>query len=136
MKRRKLTRAQKIEIVDAQDGICPDCGNPLSVGNIHFDHRRERRMAPDEETARELEQLDNFAAICADPCHKAKTKAFDRIHAKAKRQGGESGQYAKREKAKAEGKHRAIRSRGFQTNRDGRFKAKIGGGISVRTEGL
>ena len=136
MKRRKLTRAEKIGIVDAQDGMCPDCGNRLSVGNIHFDHRKERRLAPDEESARQLEQLDNFAAICADPCHKAKTKHFAGIHAKAKRQGGETGQKARRDKAKAEGKHQAIRSAGFQTNRDGRFKAKVGGGIVIRTEGL
>lgn len=53
--------------------------------------------------------------------------------AKTKRQSGEKGQRARRNKAKAAGTHKAIQSRGFQANRNSEFKAKIGGKVEKRT---
>lgn len=63
-------------------------------------------------------------------CHRAKTSGEDmpRI-AKAKRQAGEKGQRARRNKAKAAGTHKAIPSRGF----DKRFRKRMDGTVEKRT---
>lgn len=108
VKRRKLTRKQKAEIVRDQNGQCIDCGSKLQVGEIDFDHRKERRMAVDEQDALDREQLSNFAAIC-QTCHGAKTAEWAGIHAKARRQAGETGQQARRRA----GKTKKIQSAGF-----------------------
>lgn len=101
VKRRKLTRRQKAEIVRDQNGQCIDCASKLQVGDIEFDHRKERRMAVDQKDAIEREQLSNFAAICST-CHGAKTAEWSRIHAKAERQGMRKGQQARRRAGKTQ----------------------------------
>jgi 5-methylcytosine-specific restriction endonuclease McrA len=127
-KRRKLTRAQKARLFHAHNGQCAECGSKIEAGEVEWDHIKERRMAVDETDAAEREQLANFQPLCPT-CHGAKTAEWSGIHAKAKRQAGETGQRARRERAKAEGRYRAIpnpenpwppkgarklRSRGFQ----------------------
>lgn len=108
VKRRRLTRKQKAEVVRDQHGQCIDCGSKLQVGEIDFDHRKERRMAVDEEDARAREEISNFAATC-QACHQAKTAEWSGIHAKAERQGMRKGQQARR----AAGKTKKIQSPGF-----------------------
>lgn len=123
MKRRKLTRKQKAEIVQDQNGQCKACGSKLQVGEIEFDHREERRMAVDAEDAARREELSNFDALCST-CHLAKTAEWTAIHAKARRQAGETGQQARRRA----GKTQKIESRGF----DKRFKRKLDGTVVRR----
>jgi len=127
MKRRKLTRNQKAKIVLDQGGRCIDCSEKLVIGDIDFDHRKERRMAVDEEDAAEREQLDNFAAICHG-CHLAKTAEWTTIHAKARRQGGETGQ----QKRRAEGKTQAIPSRPMPGSKASGWKRGFDGKVTRR----
>lgn len=124
VKRRKLTRRQKAEIVKKQNGQCIDCGTKLQVGEIDFDHRKERRMAVDEADAIEREQLSNFAAICST-CHLAKTAEWSKIHAKAERQGMRKGQQARRRA----GKTQKIQSPGFSKT----WRRKMDGTVERRT---
>lgn len=75
--------------------------------------------------------VENLWLACVE-CHREKTSAEDmpRI-AKAKRQAGEKGQHARRNKAKAAGTHKAIQGRGF----DKRFKKKFDGTVELRPAG-
>lgn len=106
MKRRKLTKAQKARLFLSYDGRCAHCDTRLSVHQVEWDHIKERRMAADEADAEACEELANFQPLCTD-CHKAKTKKWKGIHAKAERQAGRSGQQARRKA----GKTRTIPSR-------------------------
>ena len=108
-KRRKLTRKQKADLFLQHNGQCAECGSKLAIGDVEWDHKAERRMAVDEEDAAEREQVSNFQPLCC-ACHGAKTAEWAGIHAKAMRQAGETGQRARRERAKANGTHRAIPS--------------------------
>ncbi|MDF1769858.1 HNH endonuclease [Maricaulis sp.] len=126
-KRRKLTRRQKAEIFQAQNGQCIDCGTKLSVGEVEWDHRKERRMAVDEEDAKAREDLSNFAGICPT-CHLAKTAEWAGIHAKAERQGGRTGQQARR----AAGKTQAIPSGPMPGTKASGWKRKFDGTVERR----
>jgi 5-methylcytosine-specific restriction endonuclease McrA len=54
--------------------------------------------------------LKNAAVLC-DTCHAIKTVVDNKLAKKAARLRGETGQYARRQRAKAAGKHKAIPSR-------------------------
>lgn len=60
--------------------------------------------------------FENCFHLCAE-CHRKKTALDVKLIAKADRVGGRSGQFARRQKAKAEGRHHPIKSRGFQGSR-------------------
>ncbi|WP_412545797.1 HNH endonuclease [Maricaulis sp. MIT060901] len=109
MKRRKLTRKQKAELFLAYDGKCAACGVKLHVTDAEWDHIKERRMAVDEEDAKAREQLSNFQPLCTQ-CHREKTDDWTGKHAKAERQGGRTGQQARRQRKKADGSYRGIPS--------------------------
>ena len=68
--------------------------------------------------------LDNAQLLCKKH-HAAKTAREAPERAKADRQSGRKGQYARRQRAKAEGRHKGIQSRGF----DKRFKRKMNGEV-------
>jgi hypothetical protein len=76
---------------------------------------------------------ENNVHLCA-ACHREKTNADVKVIAKADAMGGRSGQYKRRTAAKVKGKHRPILSRGFQTNRTGPFKKRLGGRIERREQ--
>ena len=101
--RKAIPKAIKAEVLRRSGGMCeaPGCGN---VGR-DMEHRIPVALGG-ENTA------ENLWLACV-PCHRAKTSGEDipRI-AKAKRQAGETGQTARRERAKASGKRR-LQSRGF-----------------------
>jgi 5-methylcytosine-specific restriction endonuclease McrA len=107
--RKAIPRAIKAEVLRRSGGMCeaPGCGN---VGR-DMEHRIPVALGG-ENTA------ENLWLACV-PCHRAKTSGEDipRI-AKAKRQAGETGQTARRERAKAAGKRRLqsqkLRSGGFK----------------------
>jgi hypothetical protein len=68
--------------------------------------------------------LDNCQLLCR-PCNAAKGVTEAQDAAKADRQGGRSGQYARRIRAKAEGRYKPIPSRGF----DQRWRKKLNGTV-------
>lgn len=76
--RRYLTQKQRAELVLAQGGRCPMCGNKLQPGHIEFDHIQALEHGGDN-------AADNWRAICTSPCHKLKTKADHQARAKRDR---------------------------------------------------
>ena len=115
----------KIAVFERSDGRCQK-GGCDRVGK-EYDHITPQAMGGDN-------SAENVQLLCRK-CHKAKTRGDAATVTKADRQGGRIGQYARREKAKANGKHKASRSRGFQNGRNGPFKTPLGG-KTVRREGV
>lgn len=76
--RRYLTQKQRVELVLSQDGRCAMCGDKLRPGNIEYDHVQALVHGGDNAP-------DNWRAICADPCHRNKTRADVQAKAKADR---------------------------------------------------
>ena len=74
--------------------------------------------------------LDNAQLLCKKH-HAAKTAKEAPERSKCDRQGGRKGQYARRKRAKEEGRHNGIQSRGFQ--RHPKLKRTIGGKVVERT---
>jgi 5-methylcytosine-specific restriction protein A len=76
-----LTKAQKVAIWNAQNGLCPRCGKPVPLegAGVQYDHDNPREISADD-------SLGNMAAMHTH-CHSEKTRTEDvpRI-AKAKRQ--------------------------------------------------
>lgn len=94
-KRRPLTRRQVMQLMLDQEGKCAcGCGvklNPMTEGVID-----EHRVPLGQLGTNDLENRHLYRK----PCAKAKTEGKDGDNArtaKAKRQGGETGQYARRE---------------------------------------
>lgn len=116
-KRRPLTRAEFGQLMVDQDGRCAcGCGEklqPLTEGVID-DHLRALGLLG-------TNALEN-RALYRKPCARKKTDEQDtpRI-AKAKAQGGETGQYARRQK-RGQG---SIQSRGFDKTRTKRFDGSV-----------
>ncbi len=108
----------KEAIIARQNGLCTLCGQPL-VGRIDFDHIRPLGLLGDDAS-------DNLQAIHAEGCHSEKTKADVKRIAKAKRQAGETGQYARRKKngSKLQSRRKIV-SAGF----DKRVKRKMSGEV-------
>ncbi len=131
-KRRKLTRAQKARLFQAHNGQCAECGSKIEAGEVEWDHIKERRMAVDETDAAEREQLANFQPLCP-PCHGAKTAEWSGIHAKAKRQAGETGQRARRERAKERGTYKPLSGRPMPGTKASGFKRKFNGEVERRS---
>jgi len=123
-KRKPLTRLQFAKLALKQEGRCANCGVKLN-----FD---KPRMIVDEHLTPLFSlgsnDLENRALWCVD-CAKAKTSNESGDRAKVRRHTGQTtSQYSRR---KARGGS-SIQGRGFQTNKDGPFKQKIGGGIERR----
>ena len=68
--------------------------------------------------------LQNAQVLCRKH-HAAKTKKEAPERAKCDRQGGRKGQYARRQKAKANGTYRPIPNRGFSTTHRRTMSGKI-----------
>ena len=68
--------------------------------------------------------LKNCQLLC-DEHHERKTQQDVKVIAKSDRAGGRSGQYARRQKAKAEGRYRGIQSRGFDKTYTKGFDGKV-----------
>ncbi|WP_430430219.1 HNH endonuclease [Oceanicaulis sp.] len=115
----------KIEVFARSDGQCQQEGCDR-VGK-EYDHIKPQALGGDNSAG-------NVQLLCRK-CHKAKTRGDAATVTKADRQGGRIGQYARREKAKAAGKHKGIQSGGFQNGRNGPFKTPLGG-KTVRREGV
>lgn len=97
-KRKPFPKAVKVAVLNRSAGMCetPDCNN---VGR-DFDHIKPVAIGGKSD-------LPNCQFLCR-ACNAAKGIQEARDAAKADRAGGRSGQQARRSRAKAEGKHRAI----------------------------
>lgn len=82
-KRKAPTRRQAVEIVLRQDGRCTVCGEKLQPGNIAYDHIAALVHGGGNE-------IENYRAICADPCHKGKTRRDVQDRAKSNRITGKT----------------------------------------------
>ena len=103
-KRKPFPKAVQAAILQRSGGMCemPGCN---AVGK-EFDHY------PKPVAKGGLSTLENGRLLCKP--HNASTGIQTAKEvAKADRQGGRSGQYARRSRAKATGKHKQIQSAGF-----------------------
>lgn len=134
MSRREFSEPVKRQIRDRADGVCEcqrmpsdirgwfpvDCTNPpLEVDHVYADTLESDKSAP--------LTAEDGAHLCA-PCHKLKTKSDQAMRKKRNAHKVRDDRPQKPKTVK-----RPIRSPGFQTNRDGAFKAKIGGGVEKRS---
>ena len=119
-RRKAFTKPVKAAVLQRSGGICeaPGCDR---VGR-DFDHIKPVAIGGDN-------SLDNCQLLCR-PCNAAKGVTEAQQAAKADRQGGRSGQYARRLRAKAEGKHKPIAGPGFSKT----YKRKMSGQV-VRMDG-
>lgn len=114
-KRKPLTLKTKLSLMKTH-ALCPECREPYS-GSVEFDHVVPLALCGADDEG-------NLVPLCA-PCHARKTSGDIGRIAKAKRQGGERGQQARRKA----GMTKAIPSRGF----DGRYRKKLNGEVEKRT---
>jgi len=117
-RRKAFTRPVKAAVLQRSGGMCeaPGCDR---VGR-DFDHVKPVAIGGDN-------SLDNCQLLCR-PCNAAKGIVEGRDAAKADRQGGRSGQYARRQRAKEEDRYRPIAGRGFAGSR------KFNGEITWKTK--
>lgn len=108
-KRKPLTRAQLAHLVLEQQGKCAACGSKLDFakkGQVVDEHRVPLFSGGTNETSnRELR---------CKPCATEKTIAEAPDRAKVRRIEGKKTQADRRTRAKAEGRYRPMKSRGFQ----------------------
>jgi hypothetical protein len=119
-KRKQLTRAQIAELTLRQMGKCLRCSERLDFatnGAVIDEHLRPLADGGTNETS-------NRAFFCK-PCATPKTAKEARDRGKSKRIAEGRTQADKRTRAKAEGKHRPIRSRGFDKTRTRRMDGTV-----------
>lgn len=122
-KRRPLTRSQIAELTLRQMGKCLRCGKRLDFvtkGAVIDEHLRPLADGGTNETS-------NRAFFCK-PCATPKTAKEARDRGKSKRIAEGRTQADRRQRAKAEGRHRQIQSRGFAGSR------KFNGEVSWKTK--
>jgi len=87
--RGNISAKTKVEVVKRQSGRCYLC-DELLLGKVEYDHEIPLALGGED-------SIDNLRAIHPE-CHKDKTRLDSWSIAKAKRQGGEKGQPARRKK--------------------------------------
>lgn len=92
---------------EAQGHACAACGLKRPLGRMDADH----------ELAVALGEAGKPTRLLCKPCHVSKTARDVAMIAKAERQAGRKGQWARREKARKEGRYRPIPGRGFPNRR-------------------
>lgn len=125
-KRRPLTRAQIAEITLRQMGKCLRCGERLDFGTkgaVIDEHLMPLADGGTNET-------DNRAFLCK-PCAKPKTAKEARDRGKSKRIAEGRTQADKRAARKANGTHRPIPGRSFQSG----YTKKMDGTVVRRGDG-
>lgn len=119
-KRRPLTRAQIAELTLRQMGKCLRCSERLDFntkGAVIDEHLRPLADGGTNETS-------NRAFFCK-PCATPKTAKEARDRGKSKRIAEGRTQADRRQRAKAEGRHRQIQSRGFSKD----YKRRMDGTV-------
>lgn len=66
--RKALTKAEKVAVWNAANGLCWWCGKPVALEGlgVAYDHRLARGLSADDTT-------ENLAPMHAEPCHAEKT---------------------------------------------------------------
>lgn len=108
--RPSISPARRARIFEAHGGRCHICGERILAGEPwEVEHRIARALTYDDSD-------ENLAPAHKEgACHAAKTKDDVRRIAKAKAQGGETGQWARRQKNGPKLKSGAkLQSRGFE----------------------
>lgn len=126
-KRKPLTGLQRAKFFEDHGGICHICKCKIQIGQAwHDEHKIPRELANedgeilDPETGEYIDVDDpRNRGPAHKACHKPKTAKDISTIAKCKR---------------VKAKHIGAwpKSSGFKTNRNGPFKAKIGGGVERR----
>ena len=117
-KRKSFPKTVKVAVLNRSGGMC-EAEGCNHVGK-EFDHDLPVALGgPSTE--------DNCKLLCGGH-HREKTDGDVARIAKADRAGGRSGQKARRDRAKAEGRYRPMKSRGFQGSR------KFNGEVSWKTK--
>jgi 5-methylcytosine-specific restriction endonuclease McrA len=122
-KRRAIPKPAQREVFARSRMICEDETGCTRPGK-HIDHIKPVSMGG-------TNAPDNLRLLCVEH-HAPKSADETRAAVKSDKQGGRLGQYSKRQRAKASGKHRPIQNGGFQSNRDSRFKKKLDGSVVER----
>lgn len=88
-----MSKARRLRIWERDKGVCYMCELKVLAGEPwDVEHKVAWALTQDDSDA-------NLAvAHASDACHKAKTKVDVKTIAKAKAQGGETGQWARRQK--------------------------------------
>lgn len=107
--RAKLTPAQFGLVLTYQGGVCAECSGP---GPFEADHVLPLSMGGTNE-------LFNWQLLC-EPCHQTKTNLEAGPRAKAERQAGRKGQYARRLKNGPQ-----MKSRGFDKTKSKKFNGEV-----------
>ena len=95
-RRRALSPSEKARVRSEQHDLCAECGEPLA-GKIEFDHITPLCMGGTND-------LKNFAALHAKPCHQGRTAKTAAMRSKADRMGGGRGsQWKRRQEGKTQG---------------------------------
>lgn len=91
-KRPAMTQKRRLEVWQVRNGTCYLCGKKVKAGEgWDVEHRIAWALSKDD-------SLANLEVAHRDGCHKAKTSIDAGTIAKAKRQGLETGQQARRKK--------------------------------------
>lgn len=119
MSRAEFTQKTKLAAWQRAAGFCEcGCGRPFGKNpkeRPHYDHIIPDALGGDN-------SLENCACIRVD-CHSIKTN---------KGRDSDRKKIAKAVRGEKDLRGLKSKARGFQTNRNGKFKAKIGGGIERR----
>ena len=122
MARSEFTTKTKLEAL-VKYAKCPKCGVKFGkLSDVDFDHEIPDAMGGSN-------TVDNCVPLCK-ACHKIKTNGK-----KHTTLGSDKHTIAKSKRLRGETKNgvkKKIKSRGFQTNRDSKFRSKIGGGVEIR----
>lgn len=119
-KRVTLTPKEKAQKILDQHGRCAKCGDRLVRGNVEYDHKITLVKRDPNKPYTRLEEYQGQWAICADPCHKLKTKQDSKDHAHIARLEREQQGLPKRKR-----KSRKIQSPGFSKTLSQGFDGKV-----------
>lgn len=122
--RKPFPKAVQVEVLKRSGGVCEMEG--CSRVGKEFDHYPKAVAFGGPST------LENCRLLCRE-CNQETGVETGRDAAKADRQGGRSGKYAKRQRAKAIGKHKAIPSRPMPGTKASGLKKKMDGTVIRRT---
>ena len=123
MTRRNFTPAIKRVIRERSKGVCEVYRIPQEMRTLRY------KLLP-LTCKRKAEEVDHVqcdwsegdptadnGADLSKPCHAIKTRIDKKESAKSARLRGEKGQYARRQRAKEEGRHKPIPGKGFAGSR-------------------
>ena len=119
----RFSAAQRHDILlnQSDEGVafCDACGEAVAVLSPDGHWMRQRPIEFDHVEARAFggrTSIENGRALCGHPfeCHKTKTAADLATLAKAERQAGRTGQFARRMARKGRGERPLIQGKGFQ----------------------